>query len=458
VSSSTRWDAKRSSSGRWVADASSATRSLARGSSTRRSVAGGSGTTRWSSRVAGDIAFHAPLDASVVAAIGSAGTTPIVATRNSAQYGRILVSEAIRFLAHSADQLVIETLNTPSGIVRGFLSEGPRIAGCDYSMDFLGATWTDNATVRSASEETSPIIQPATTITTIAGGSNLYLIYQTDANTGTAGTSVVGEAFLKAGTHPYVELYIDLDGVQHIWFNLANGTHGGTTGAAITNQGIASLGAGWYHIWAAGITAGGSRTIGVGLVDSDGTAIWDAGAGLTIHVGYIGLIQAASYPTSPIEVESTADVARIGTVLRYAGGRNVADGVGPRTYITRSVVNPNRSGYLWSISDGGSSADRIYLTIEPSTGVARVRTAITAGDSGDATGSTDLTDGDEHEIRVLFAENDLRLFIDGVLEGSDTSVAIPQNLDRWDIGASEAEDNHLDGNITDLRCYRGLRP
>lgn len=167
---------------------------------------------------------------------------------------------------------------------------------------------------------------------------------------------------------------------------------------------------------------------------------------------------AVNATVSPILTSTIAGQAiREATRLTYPGGRNAVDGPGPRTYVCRCVCHAGHSGVLVDISDGTDS-NRVYVTIEPTTGVARVRTAIAVGDAGDVTGTTNIADGEEHEVRVLLSAGSLRLIVDGAEEGvEDTSADVPQGLSQMDVGADYAAANHINGVITDLRCYRGLR-
>jgi hypothetical protein len=182
-----------------------------------------------------------------------------------------------------------------------------------------------------------------------------------------------------------------------------------------------------------------------------------SGTNKSFHFWGAGMEEAVFATSTTVAATPGFPATRDESTLRYPGGANVADGPGPRTYVTRLLIESGRSGYVWSISDGGASTDRIYLTIEASSGVARVRTAISAGDAGNVTGTTDLMDGVEHEVRVLLGHNHLRLIVDGAEEGTrDTAVDIPQGLDRWDVGHDEADANHLNGMISELRCYKGL--
>lgn len=156
---------------------------------------------------------------------------------------------------------------------------------------------------------------------------------------------------------------------------------------------------------------------------------------------------------------TTAAVTRQADVLRYKGDDGNLGGVGSkkRGTIVCDIVQPNRNAILNSrlvvLSDGGSAADRIAASMNPTGDVMQVLTRASGGDDGDAVGATDVADGAKHTIRATWRDDSLKVDVDGATEATDAACDMPDDLDRIDVGCSRAGADQWKGMIRNLRIY-----
>jgi hypothetical protein len=394
--------------------------------------------------------FFATLDSDFLATIGKASRTPLVQTRGSDQYGReLLAGDVINYQKFIGDNLAIDHFKDALGAeVKGFLSEAQSTNELPTDLTL----WTlDRVTIAS-----TPVALPdgttgtAHTIRENDEGQYRHRIYYLPTGM-TASADFWFVVYVKKILNDWCLLQINTyDGptiIPYAYINLTTLAVGQNAGAS--NLSVTDIGDGWRRIafkWTNGTF--GNPSIRICGAEADGDEQY---TGADADAYYVFAPQVK--PDDSSIILGAAGTSRLKTQLRYEGNDNIGGANGATRTISCKVVVPigSTGGTVWSISDGGSSATRIYLTIE-SDGKARVRTAIPAGDTGDVTGTSDLRDGEEHSIRILLAEDNLKLIVDGVEESGpgDTSVDLVTGLDRWDIGHDEGANNHLNATITEL--------
>jgi hypothetical protein len=157
----------------------------------------------------------------------------------------------------------------------------------------------------------------------------------------------------------------------------------------------------------------------------------------------VGEIARGYYSSSP----STLDYN--GTLNVPAGGRGaVACDV---------LIEPSSTGssdlYVWAIHDDKTASDHIMLRADATTGLPILDINATAGTPGAITGSTNICDGINHSLTVNYVKNNVQMKVDGVVEGTITSVTIPDHLNHITLGTDKSGNNHLEGLLWNFKVY-----
>lgn len=260
----------------------------------------------------------------------------------------------------------------------------------------------------------------------------------------------------KAGTNDFIALgfqsFTAGSGTDFSYFDLANGTTP-TSGARIE-----SLGNGWYQCFSAPYTIDAGDLAGLCSVfvapsTSDLNFASTAAAngqnvllyGFQVETGAYG----TSYiPTSGSTATRNADVISLTSVPELLG-----DSEGT-IFIEASWINPDEFGHI-ALSDGTTS-NRIYIW--PSTGGtrnARLSTAISVGDTGTVSSSSYIISSNTF-VKLLgkYATNNLQLYYDGNLVGTDTSVTTYGDATLTNINFADPSSFPFYGRIKALLIYQ----
>jgi hypothetical protein len=185
---------------------------------------------------------------------------------------------------------------------------------------------------------------------------------------------------------------------------------------------------GFVHCWVTFIAAATSgETFYIGGAASDGNSVFVAAGNRQLHWLDNGICEetyCGHYQTGASTVTLDTEVVTLDDQeLTFANGVNPAD---PFSFgiSLRLLGRPAGDRCVWSINNGGGSANRaeLYITTE---GYAKLVVEATAGDNGEVVSSVNLNDGEWHDIVCSVDTNNLRLWIDEVLIGTDTSCAMP---------------------------------
>lgn len=161
---------------------------------------------------------------------------------------------------------------------------------------------------------------------------------------------------------------------------------------------------------------------------------------------------AQGYTCDPTEDDNLVYVGDDGNIEEVTG-----EGVVKCNFIVPASSLGGTDLYLFNIEDSKTASDYIYVSLDSTTGVPSLVTSATAGNAGSVTGTTNVCDGIKHSIAITYKENSLKLYVDGVQEGSeDTSVTIPDALDKIHIGEDNNGANQLNGTIWDFRVYKKI--
>jgi len=109
----------------------------------------------------------------------------------------------------------------------------------------------------------------------------------------------------------------------------------------------------------------------------------------------------------------------------------------------------NTVRFLFDITDGGSDDDRITIWID-SSGYVNALMKSTEGENTQITGALNVLDGRIHRVQVSWRTGDFNLSVDGS-DGAYAAVsAVPDDLDRIDVGQNRTAATQLNGIIADV--------
>ncbi len=256
--------------------------------------------------------------------------------------------------------------------------------------------------------------------------------------------------FSKKGNKNF--LYIEDETVAnaYAYFDIDLGTVE-TIGAGAVNAYIEDWGDGYIRacLIVLGTVAAHTFAYKTANADTDKDFSGDA---LTVNTYLWGMqIEPGDYMTSYIDT-LTAAVTRTADTFQYKGDDGNLGGIGSELQgtikfdlLTPDYDQETASKDILLVNDGGAAADEIKISTMSDQSI-NTDIRSTAGNAGDVDGGN-WTDGIINEYRLRYETDDMKVFINDVLVGSDALVDIPDNLDIIDLISS--------GNlIANLRFYK----
>ena len=257
--------------------------------------------------------------------------------------------------------------------------------------------------------------------------------------TGFASAAYTFSVFAKADGESIISLWLRGNTVR-AEFNLVSGTVSNIT---VTSARIENYGNGWYRCSVYDSTAG--TTIGIygraggGFQgnDVDGVLLW----GAQLETGSV----ATSYiPTTTGTVTRSADIISVSGAV--SGSIGQTEGT-----IYMEVARLSADKCFFSLSNAGDNTNSIRIETT-SVGnldvVIRVSNAITI----QITSLSALNIGQFHKIAFAYKQNDCALYINGVLQGTDTSGAITSGMDKA-VFARPSDSSIQDQRVRALALY-----
>ena len=199
---------------------------------------------------------------------------------------------------------------------------------------------------------------------------------------------------------------------------------------------VCTLTTSWQRFTLSEVQSGGVAGLWVTLIPSGGIYIWGA------------QLEASSYPTSYIPTTS-ASATRVGDACYKTGISSLIGQTSGVLFADFKVDNANPGARIISVSDG-TFANRIVLLQDGSAIRVFVATA--------SVGQVDISFGTwlgRHKIAVAYANNDLVVFLDGVLAATDTSISVPACSDAQ-VGTREdnTDATPLQGTINQAILFK----
>ena len=294
-----------------------------------------------------------------------------------------------------------------------------------YSEQFDNAGWTKyNATI-TANTTTSPDGTQNADKCLDNTNNDYHSFYQSISISADTTLSI----YVKAAEYSKFAISNASDGGD-VLFNLST-VAVISTSANFKNAKIESVGNGWYRVSATTNGTSGGKAMGYSLVN-------DAGAISFLGTGSKGVfiwgaqIEQSSYPTSYIPTTSSS-ATRVEDVCNKTG---VSSLIGQTEGVMFSDFNykGNAKGsiqiYPFYIGQGTAS-NSVTIGLFEDALLCRV---FVGGTPQNYFTSSTLSVG-RHKVAFVYANNNLKLFLDGVLIQTDTSATIP-TCDQIYIGAS----------------------
>jgi hypothetical protein len=312
-------------------------------------------------------------------------------------------------------------------------------------------------------------------------GNNAYRITETTATaphtfgnsggiTASGSTSVVlgtvytGSIFIKkvSGNIDWIQVTLGSGGfgtVQYANFNIGNGTVGNSAGLASgTSPRIEDYGNGWYRC-SISVAATTTTTASLGTIigfiqNTNGTTRLPSYAGSTSNSVLASLCQfeagsfATSYiPTTTSALARSADVCSI-TGANFTSFWNNNEGT---VFASGDPRGTSASIATYLMANSGANANQVSIYRNTTTNFHGV------ANSGSYTAniSASAANGSFNKIAGSYITNDARAAFNNVLGTPDTSVIVPTNLTRLNIGSSgTANSEFANGCISAIRYYK----
>jgi hypothetical protein len=285
------------------------------------------------------------------------------------------------------------------------------------SENFSQANWDKSDVSITTNTAVSPDgYTNADTLTASAGNATHFLYDDSVSYSSGANTMSV---FVKYNTNRWVALqWFDGATAFEASFDIQNGVKGVVDASASSS--ITSFGSGWYRISLTATSAsGGTGYFVLGLNNSDAATLqtWTATGSESVYI-WGAQFEAGAYATSYIPTLG-ASVTRVADAAFKTGISSLIGQTEGTLFAEYKVDGANPSARIISVSDG-TTANRIVLLQD---GLS-IRVFVAAA----GVGQVDISFGTwigSHKIAVAYANNDLVVFLDGVLAATDTSISVP---------------------------------
>jgi hypothetical protein len=318
------------------------------------------------------------------------------------------------------------------------------------SEELDNASWTKAASTISANASAAPTGDTVADAI-IADNTNAAHGVTQDATLTVA--SYVLSAFVKAGAATHVYLSDSTIANGRAWFNLGTGAVG-TVEAGIAEALIEAYGNGWFRISARFTGTAAAHTLGVFAATADNDADFTGdGATVSIHAWGAQCELTLTGEPSTYIATTTATATRTIDTLQYKmddGNLDPAEG-----QLSADVLHLSRDmqgDHMLVLCSAGAASTTDSLSVATNTSdQGRARGVVGGAAQFDIAGTTDVYDGDKHNVCASWEANEGKLLVDGAQEGAtDATVTVLGAAPAvMTVGAlsTTASSNGLIGNV-----------
>ena len=338
-----------------------------------------------------------------------------------------------------------------AGVCRGLLIEESRTNQWSASEDFGSSFWSlINTTTLNSNNTTAPDGLTTADRFTVGSTTQEYGVFRNTFSF-VSGTTYTISCYFKADQVTRVSIYAVTQATLPIdaYFDLTG--NGSVTANASGTASIQRLSNGWYRCVITGTalasavtsvrisaaTTGNSRS----YVGNSTDSFWAWGAQL----------EAGSFPTSYIPT-TTGSVVRSADVCSITGANftsfwNTNEGA----IFASGDPRFNAGAATLVMANSGVNANQIVFDRSTTT----IKFGIANSGTYTASIQQNSTNGSFVKISGAYATNNARSALNGVLGTPDTSVIVPTNLNRFNIGASGTGNaEYTNGCISEIKYFR----
>lgn len=361
-------------------------------------------------------------------AAGTATPTSATARASAAYLDRVIdegTNERRLFYVHNGWIRYTKRKEASGGeFLKGVLVENQKTNLLLQSETFDNASWTKTNCTISANSVSAPTGE--TTADALIGDASDTQHCVIQAATVTAATYTFS-VFAKAGNQNHLLLENTTIANGGVWFNLST-VAVGTTQAGVGDATIIDFGNGWRRCQMrfTGTNAAHAFRISAAEADNDGYFLGD-GATANVHL-FGAQVELSDHAGSYIPT-TTATVTRSGDTLTYKmdDGNFLASSPGSLS-ADILMANYNQAG-IWNMAviaatSNSTTPDSIRIDCLVSD-FAHGQMNRSSAAEYDITGTTNISDGEKHNVKTTWETNAGKLLVDDVQQGStDTSVTI----------------------------------
>jgi hypothetical protein len=340
--------------------------------------------------------------------------------------------------------------HTSAGVCRGLLIEEGRTNLAVYSDRFDDTSWVKTNSTITANASVAP--DGTTTadklrVNTTSGQHNVNRL-----SISASGATVTISVFAKAGELSWLALTDNQSFGS--WFDLTNGVTGSNIGS-ITSKSITSFGNGWYRC-AVSFTSNSSFSGLAAIATNANNVLNFVGANTTDGIFLWGAqVEAGSFPTSYIPTTT-------GTLARSADVCSITDSDFSRFWNQNEGTIFADSAHIASpfpttvMANSGANSNQISIfRTTPSV----CRFGVASGGSYSVVEDFSITSNQSVKMIGAYSSANSRAALNGNLSGLDTSVVVPTNLTRLNIGSGGlASSDFANGHIAAIRYFKKRLP
>jgi hypothetical protein len=335
----------------------------------------------------------------------------------------------------TTDRLDVPRLDYSNGSCPSILVEPQRTNLVLRSEEFnliwsqINATITANVTTAPDGTSTADkLVENAT--------NNQHRIDQTTTNA--IGTNTFS-VFAKKSERDSIWLRVGTSGA---YFDLTNGTASGVIGVTTS---IVNYGNGWYKCSIVRTSTVANEVVRINsAIGINGTYLGDGTSGLFI---WGAQLEAGSYPTSYIPT-TTASVTRNADVISKTG---ISSLIGQTEGTIFADFNKTKNNLSILSIDDGTANNRIFIEgTGTSTGL-RVR--VINGGTTTVDNTSNVLQNGINKIALVYANNNVSLYRNGVLIFNDNSATIP-NTSILRIGSNVTNLFQLDDSVNSAVLWK----
>jgi hypothetical protein len=304
-----------------------------------------------------------------------------------------------------------------------------------YSEEFNSGFWVKTRTTITANNAISP--NGELTADKLTGdGTGTSYVY--DGNSFTSGLNYAISIFVKPinVTTFVIQNFTEFGTAT---FDIQNGTLSGVSGSLIS-QDIENYGNGWYRCSAIySCTSTGSKNIGYGIQNYDGEQFYLWGA----------QVEEGAYPSSYIKTEASA-VTRLKDECLNGGDSDLFDITEGTFFVDVTPYKSDSSFTSISLNDD-SANNRVEMFFYGGTN--QVRFILAGSGSGLSLDNyQSITYNARNKMAVTFNGSTAKVYLNGSLEHTDTSIDAMIGLDRLEFTLFNGTLN-FEGKVHDTRVY-----